>query len=180
VKREITYPVSLFTLQTGILMQPLSLNRIWQLLDEIPDPEIPAVSVVELGIIRSVGLKDKNVTVLMTPTFIGCPALGVIQGEIHDHLRKAGAQEVQVKITLRPPWTSDWITPAARQKLIEFGLAPPRLHRDHTDQAFELASSCPYCGSENTELKNSFGSTLCRAIYRCNQCSQPYEQFKPV
>jgi ring-1,2-phenylacetyl-CoA epoxidase subunit PaaD len=163
-----------------ILMPPLSLDRIWKILDEIPDPEIPAVSVVELGMIRSVGVKGQSVTILMAPTFIGCPALGVIQGDIHDHLSAAGAEEVLVKVTLRPPWTSDWITPGGRQKLREFGLAPPHLHGGRSDQAMEQASICPYCGSDDTELKNSFGATLCRAMYRCKACSQPYEQFKPI
>jgi ring-1,2-phenylacetyl-CoA epoxidase subunit PaaD len=161
-------------------MPSLSLDQIWQVLDEIPDPEIPAVSVVELGMIRSVGVTDQKVTVLMAPTFIGCPALGVIQDNIRDRLRAAGTEDVQVKIALRPPWTSDWITPAGRMKLKEFGFAPPHIHRGQVERAIEAASTCPYCGSDHTELKNSFGSTLCRSLYQCHDCGQPFEQFKPV
>jgi ring-1,2-phenylacetyl-CoA epoxidase subunit PaaD len=161
-------------------MPSISLDQIWKILDQISDPEIPVVSVVELGMIRSVGVAPQSVSVLMAPTFIGCPALDVIREDIRNQLLMAGAGDVQVKVTLRPPWTSDWITPGGRQKLEEFGLAPPRIHHGQVDQALEASSTCPFCGSADTILKNSFGSTLCRAIYQCHHCGQPFEQFKPV
>jgi len=95
-------------------------------------------------------------------------------------VRLAGAESVNVKTVLAPPWTSDWITDAARKKLTAFGLAPPPRHEGHWERLLANAAACPYCGSQNTTLKNSFGPTLCRAFYYCNNCQQPFEQFKPI
>jgi ring-1,2-phenylacetyl-CoA epoxidase subunit PaaD len=158
----------------------LTAGLIWQVLESIHDPEIPVVSVVEMGMIRSVGLDDQKVIVHFAPTFAGCPALDVIQSAIRKQLLELGAMEVQVQVTFSPPWTSDWITPEARQKLERFGLAPPPLHAGRLEQALEMAAICPFCGSQETRLVNSFGPTLCRAIYVCNNCTQPFEQFKPL
>lgn len=158
-----------------------SLDDAWRALEDVKDPEIPVVSVVEMGIVRSVELEGERVQVKMTPTFAGCPALHAIREDIATRLLEAGAAEVEVVLSLSPPWTSDWITPEARRKLKEFGLAPP----PHLGGAMlpilslEVAA-CPYCGSEDTTLKNSFGPTLCRAIFTCNGCHQPFEQFKPL
>jgi ring-1,2-phenylacetyl-CoA epoxidase subunit PaaD len=161
-------------------METLTAGRIWQILEEVKDPEIPVVSVVEMGMIRSVGLEGQKITIRMTPTFAGCPALKVIQAGIAERLRQSGAGEVEVKVTLSPPWSSDWITSDGRRKLKEFGLAPPPLHQGQIDSALDRPAICPYCDSQDTVLKNSFGPTLCRAIYVCNQCHQPFEQFKPI
>lgn len=154
--------------------------RVWELLEEVKDPEIPVVSVVEMGLIRSVGLEQGKVSVVMTPTFIGCPALQVIRESIRERLLDAGVGEVEVKLVLSPPWSSDWITPAGREKLRSFGLAPPPKHGGRVEAALDQAVACPYCGSLDTDLKNSFGPTLCRAIYTCRACTQPFEGFKPV
>ncbi|MEJ2265438.1 MAG: phenylacetate-CoA oxygenase subunit PaaJ [Anaerolineales bacterium] len=161
-------------------MATLTSERIWDILEEIKDPEIPVVSVVEMGLIRSVGLEGKKIIVVMTPTFAGCPALDVIQREIDRHIRSAGAQDVEVKMTYSPPWSSNWILPEGRRKLKEFGLAPPPRHKDDIQSALLEEVTCPYCDSRQTTLKNSFGPTLCRAIYYCNNCHQPFEQFKPL
>lgn len=161
-------------------MSELSLAQIWQVLDQVKDPEIPVVSVVEMGLIRSVGWEGQKLLVTMTPTFAGCPALQVMQAEIAASLQRAGADQVEVRLAYSPPWSSDWITSAARAKLKDFGLAPPpRLKDAGTVSAFERVA-CPYCGSQDTELKNSFGPTLCRAIFVCQHCRQPFEQFKPI
>ena len=157
-----------------------TLNHLWQLLTQIPDPEIPVVSIVEMGIVRDVIVEGGRVRVVMTPTFSGCPALHAIQDAIRERLLAAGAGQVEIEIRLAPAWSTDWITPEARQKLKDFGLAPPPRHGGLLEIALLEVAACPYCDSTNTSLKNSFGPTLCRAIYYCNACQQPFEQFKPL
>lgn len=161
-------------------MQALTSQQVWQILEEVKDPEIPVVSVVEMGLIRQVAFAKNQVFVRMTPTFAGCPALQVMRSEIEARLQRAGAENVQVQITLNPPWSTDWITTEARKKLKAFGLAPPPHLGGDFGRILQEAATCPYCDSQNTELKNDFGSTLCRAIYVCKDCKQPFEQFKPV
>jgi ring-1,2-phenylacetyl-CoA epoxidase subunit PaaD len=161
-------------------MAELSLDEVWQILEQVKDPEIPVVSVVELGLIRAIGWDGDTLLVTMAPTFAGCPALQVMQDEIAARLRREGVPQVKVRLTYSPPWTSDWITSAARARLKAFGLAPPPLVRDVPQEDLLAVVACPHCDSTDTELKNSFGSTLCRAIYVCHGCRQPFEQFKPV
>lgn len=158
----------------------ISLDEIWRALDEIVDPEIPVVSLVEMGIVREVQRNEDGVTIFMTPTFAGCPALDVMRGAIVEKLRALGIARVEVKTILTPPWTSDWITDAARAKLKSFGLAPPPLHGGNVRLFFSDAVACPYCNSTNTRVTNNFGPTLCRAIYFCRNCQQPFEQFKAL
>jgi ring-1,2-phenylacetyl-CoA epoxidase subunit PaaD len=160
-------------------------RRVWEALDEVPDPEIPAVSVVELGIIRSVEATPARIRVEMLPTFVGCPALEAIRRSIADRL--AGmAPSVEVEASFAEPWTSDRITPEGRRKLRESGFAPPAPHDAAAGQplfptiSIRPVARCPFCGSEDTVLENPFGPTLCRAIHWCNQCRQPFEQFKAV
>ena len=143
-------------------MEPLTTDNIWKILEAVKDPEIPVVSVVEMGIIRSIGVDDASVVVTMTPTYSGCPALQVMQEEIEERLLQAGAHHVQINVTLTPPWTTEWITEQARQKLKEYGLAPPQRHSGRIDLTLIENVICPYCDSDNTSLKNSFGPTLCR------------------
>lgn len=161
-------------------METLTADQVWQALEEVKDPELPVVSVVEMGIVRAVSVSGNAVTITMTPTFSGCPALAVMKTAIEVRVRLAGAESVQVNTVLAPPWTSDWITDAAREKLAAFGLAPPPRHEGHWERLLSNEAACPYCGSQNTTLKNSFGPTLCRALYYCNNCQQPFEQFKPI
>ncbi len=158
----------------------MDLDQIWRLLDQIKDPEIPVVSIVELGMVREVQLEDQNVVVVLAPTFAGCPALHVIQEEVTRRMYAIGANKAEVQITYNPAWSSDDITPQARQKMSEIGLAPPPKHQGLIEVALLEPVHCPYCGSFNTTIKNSFGPTLCRAIYYCNHCQQPFEQFKPL
>jgi ring-1,2-phenylacetyl-CoA epoxidase subunit PaaD len=162
------------------IMTDLTIRQIWKHLEDVKDPEIPVVSVVEMGIVRGVALEGAKVIVRMTPTFSGCPALHAMQADIRRHLLDCGAPEVQVIVQLSPAWTSDWITPQARQKLRAFGLAPPARLDGRIALADLQEATCPQCGSPDTSLKNSFGPTLCRAIYVCNSCRQPFEQFKPI
>jgi ring-1,2-phenylacetyl-CoA epoxidase subunit PaaD len=156
------------------------LDEIWRALDEITDPEIPVVSLVEMGIVREVQIDDDGVTVCMTPTFTGCPALDMMRAAIVEKLRATGITRVEVKTVLNPPWSSDWISDAARAKLKAFGLAPPPKHAGNVQLFFDEAVACPYCNSTNTRVTNQFGPTLCRAIYFCRNCQQPFEQFKAL
>jgi ring-1,2-phenylacetyl-CoA epoxidase subunit PaaD len=156
-------------------------ERVWQALDEVSDPEIPVISLVELGVIREASVDEAGaVTVQMTPTFSGCPALAVMEQDIKEKLAEEGATAVTVETVLHPPWSSDEISEAGRRKLKEFGLAPPGRHGGDVSVTFFEPVACPYCDSTNTTVKNTFGSTLCRAIHYCNDCRQPFEQFKPL
>ena len=161
------------------MTMPSSSEILWMLLDEVKDPEIPQLSVVELGMIRGIVIDDQQVTVRLAPTFSGCPALELIRAAIRDQLEKGGIATVQVELVFSPPWTTDWISPLGRQKLRDAGIAPPAQHHGLIEVGLLEPVSCPYCGSKDTRLTNSFGPTLCRAIYVCNHCRQPFEMFKP-
>jgi ring-1,2-phenylacetyl-CoA epoxidase subunit PaaD len=166
---------------------------VWAALDEIPDPEIPAISLVELGVIGGFAFEPKasggvRLTVDLLPTFVGCPAIDVMREQVGERMRGLDlADEVEVRLSFAVPWTSDRISPEGREKLRASGFAPPALmaigapsvpERDLLTMA--VVATCPYCGSRNTTLENPFGPTLCRAIYHCADCRQPFEQFKAV
>jgi ring-1,2-phenylacetyl-CoA epoxidase subunit PaaD len=155
-------------------------SDVWQVLEDVKDPEIPVISVVELGVIRAVSVEGGRVTVDMTPTFSGCPALDVMRHEIEQAVLRLGADSVEVKVRLAPPWSTDMISDEARAKLEAFGLAPPPRHGGQIELIFFEEAVCPHCRSTNTSLKNSFGPTLCRMIFYCNDCRQPFEQFKAL
>ena len=158
-------------------------EQIWQALEEVKDPEIPVVSVVEMGIVRDVVVSDSGVEVTMTPTFSGCPALDVMRHDIKARVQAMGVEQVEVKTVLSPLWSTEWITPEAREKLRRFGLAPPPRSGaggNVATIAFFDAAVCPRCGSTHTSLKNSFGPTLCRMIWYCHDCQDAFEQFKPL
>ena len=159
-------------------------------LEEIADPEIPTVSVIELGVIGDVSFAARDeggerLTVDLLPTFVGCPAIDVMKQQIGERLRALDvADEVEVRLSFAPPWTSDRITPEGREKLRGSGFAPPMLIGPSFDgqelQLYLAQATCPYCGSQATTLDNPFGPTLCRAIYHCDACHQPFEQFKAI
>lgn len=160
-------------------------DDIWRALQEVKDPEIPVISVVEMGIIRDITVaadaaSGPRVRIMITPTFAGCPALHVMRTQIAERVRALGVASVSVETVLHPPWSSDWITEAGRRKLKAFGLAPPPRHGGNLPVTFYEPVTCPYCDSSNTTIKNTFGPTLCRAIYYCNDCQQPFEQFKAL
>lgn len=154
---------------------------IWRALEEVRDPEIPVVSVVEMGIIRAVDVSAAGVNVTMTPTFAGCPALEVMRSDIAAAVRRLGAESVVVTTALHPAWTTEWISATGREKLRQFGLAPPPRHDGNAAAVafFDLAE-CPRCGSTRTSLRNAFGPTLCRMIWYCHECQDAFEQFKPL
>ncbi len=158
----------------------------WEVLRGIADPEIPVISIVELGIVRGVTVNGGSVEVAITPTYSGCPAIHAIEEDIDAALRASGYSEVRVTQQLSPAWTTDWITNDARERLREYGIVPPHLvqatagthgHRIHI---FARGVNCPQCGSENTEQLSAFGSTACKAMYRCIDCREPFDYFKPL
>jgi ring-1,2-phenylacetyl-CoA epoxidase subunit PaaD len=158
---------------------------VWEALAEVPDPEIPALSVVDLGLVHSVTLDGERLRVELLPTFVGCPALELIRTAVTERL--AGlAPVVEVEMTFAVPWTSDRITAEGRRKLRESGFAPPARGAAPGDRplfatiALRPTAACPWCGSSDTTLENAFGPTLCRTIFWCNRCRQPFEQFKAV
>ena len=149
-------------------------------LHDVKDPEIPAVSIVEMGLIADVEVLAGRVRVKITPTFAGCPAVEVMRAAAEARVRALGVADVKAEITFDPPWDSNRISPEGRRKLQEFGLAPPRPYTGSIDLIQIQFVDCPYCGSADTKLESAFGPTLCRAIHYCNHCQQSFEQFKPV
>jgi ring-1,2-phenylacetyl-CoA epoxidase subunit PaaD len=155
----------------------------WEVLRGIPDPEIPVISIVELGIVREVTVSGSKVEVAITPTYSGCPALHAIEEDIGTRLRDSGYSDVKVTQQLSPAWTTDWMDAGARERLREYGVVPPHpvpgigSHRIHV---FSRAIACPRCGSENSERLSEFGSTACKALYRCVDCREPFDYFKPL
>jgi ring-1,2-phenylacetyl-CoA epoxidase subunit PaaD len=160
----------------------LTAEQAWDVLARVADPEIPVISVTELGIVRAVRSDANVVEVVVTPTYSGCPATEVIEQTIVRALRDAGAAEVRVKTQLAPPWSTDWIAPEAQEKLRRYGIAPPGLagSADAQPLAFVPRVDCPLCGSRNTERLSAFGATACKALYRCRDCREPFEYFKPL
>jgi ring-1,2-phenylacetyl-CoA epoxidase subunit PaaD len=156
-------------------------RQVWEALAEIPDPEIPVVSVVDLGVVRGVSVDRMRVRVEFTPTFLGCPALEVMRDQMTDAVRELGA-EPDVEVILDDSWSTDRITADGRRKLRKSGFAPP-LPRGAPPQLVQLSAPvfrCPYCGSTETRLENIFGPTPCRSIRYCAECRQPFEQFKTI
>jgi ring-1,2-phenylacetyl-CoA epoxidase subunit PaaD len=149
------------------------------------DPEVPVLSVVDLGIVRDVREEGGTVVVDVTPTYSGCPAMRVIENDITEALHEAGAQDVRIHTVFQPAWTTDWITPEARERLRAYGIAPPSGSAPVTPELIPLrrraeAVSCPRCGSPRTELRSEFGSTACKAIYYCVACAEPFEYLKAI
>ena len=152
----------------------------WAALAEVMDPEIPVLSLVDLGVIREILIAGDTVTVTMTPTFSGCPALVEMQRLIEDRLIELGATNVTVNTVLAPPWSSDWISAEGRRRLKAFGLAPPPVHGGDVRIMLFDTVTCPRCDLDDVTVRNTFGSTLCRAIYYCNRCQDAFEQFKAL
>jgi len=159
-------------------------DAILAILDTVMDPEVPVLSVRELGIVRDVEVSGTaRVTVTVTPTYSGCPAIRVIEQDIVAAIESAGFGDVEVRTALAPAWTTDWISPDARAKLKAYGIAPPG--RAESGDLVQLmrhrpATQCPYCDSYDTELRSEFGSTACKSVCWCRSCRQPFEEFKAL
>lgn len=163
----------------------LNENQAWQVLNTVPDPEVPVISVVELGIVRGITCTAEAITVVVTPTYSGCPATEVISQSIQDSLIAAGAKTVRLETRLSPAWTSDWIDEPAREKLRAYGIVPPdgKASVCSVTQPVRFIPrtlACPRCHSHHTERLSEFGSTACKATYRCKTCLEPFEYFKPI
>ncbi|MEO5816432.1 MAG: 1,2-phenylacetyl-CoA epoxidase subunit PaaD [Gemmatimonadaceae bacterium] len=162
-----------------------SRDEVLAILDGVMDPEVPVLSVRELGIVRDVSVDDAGaVVVTVTPTYSGCPAIAVIESDIVSALRLAGIVHVQVRTTYAPAWTTDWIAPEARAKLKAYGIAPPGPSSDGGGlvqlMRARAAVQCPYCDSFETEVRSEFGSTACKSVQWCRSCQQPFEGFKAI
>jgi ring-1,2-phenylacetyl-CoA epoxidase subunit PaaD len=161
----------------------LSPDEVYGVLDTVMDPEVPVISVVELGIVRDVAIHNDAVTITITPTYSGCPAMREIEADIRTALVARGVHDVNVKLVLSPAWTTDWIGPEAREKLRAYGIAPPGRAEPQgliTLTRARVAVQCPFCGSNDTRLQSEFGSTACKAIHVCNSCRQPFDEFKAL
>lgn len=165
-------------------------DQVWDWLSQVPDPEIPVISLTDLGIIRDVAWADDTLVVTVTPTYSGCPATSIINLDIETALRSHGIEKLRLERQLSPPWTTDWITEGGREKLRAYGIAPPidgtaadgrlagRIAR--LAGSSNLVIACPRCGSTKTEKISQFGSTPCKASYRCTDCLEPFDYFKCI
>lgn len=155
-------------------------KQIWKILEEVKDPEVPVLSVIDLGIIRSITTPDDKVEITVTPTYSGCPALDVINMDIRLKLIEKGYRNISIQQQLSPAWTTDWMTEEGKQKLKAFGIAPPNPRQQFckAEMFQQEAVQCPRCNSYHTELISQFGSTACKSIYRCLDCKETFDHFK--
>ncbi len=167
-------------------MKPSRVDRAWRALNHVLDPEVPALSVCDLGIVRDVVEHGDALEVVLTPTYSGCPATEVIEKDVREAIKAAGLGEARITLQRAPAWTTDWISAEGRAKLLAYGIAPPgpvaaaqgapiRLHGRRAD-----AVACPRCQSTNTEKLAAFGATACKALWRCVACKEPFEEFKAI
>jgi len=157
----------------------LTREHILELLENVKDPEVPVISVRELGVLREVQVTDGRVIVTITPTYTGCPAMDMMREDILKELHQAGIANVEVKQVLAPAWTTDWISDTGKSKLKAYGIAPPEKTADIRALKGELpVVECPQCGSKDTVMLSAFGSTACKALWKCNACLEPFDQFK--
>jgi ring-1,2-phenylacetyl-CoA epoxidase subunit PaaD len=154
-------------------------RQVWEELGKIQDPEIPVLSLVEMKVIRNIRIGER-LTVVFSPTYVGCPATGAMIQEIRLRMTGLGYRDVEIETTFSPPWSTDLLDEAVREKLRLFGIAPPPHGAANLEVALGREVHCPHCGSEATTLESSFGPTLCRQIFYCNGCRQSFERFKPL
>ena len=163
----------------------LTRDDVFAILEEVKDPEVPVLSVVELGIVRDIAVDGSAVVVTITPTYSGCPAMRVIEDEITAALEARGLSPVRLETVFAPAWTTDWMSAEAKEKLRAYGIAPPGRAQNDAPIVLTRASAatrvvCPYCGSHDTDVRSEFGSTACKSICYCNACEQPFEAFKAI
>jgi ring-1,2-phenylacetyl-CoA epoxidase subunit PaaD len=153
-------------------------QRAWDAAAAVVDPEIPVLTIADLGVLREVRVSDGHVEVAITPTYSGCPAMNMIALEIELALERAGIARPEIRTVLSPAWTTDWMSEAGRRKLSEYGIAPPQASSSRRALFGEQNVACPQCGSDNTEVLSEFGSTSCKALWRCKACREPFDYFK--
>ena len=161
-----------------IVDENISIKKVWEILQNVSDPEIPILSIVDLGIVRDVSIENNNVEVFITPTYSGCPAMDMIAMNIRMELLHTGFGNVKITQQLSPAWTTDWMTGTGKEKLKSYGIAPPV--GKAFDQQFleDMKIECPQCHSKNTKLLSEFGSTSCKALFQCQDCREPFDYFK--
>lgn len=163
------------------LSQSEDSKRIWKLLEQVTDPEVPVLSVLDLGIIREVNTSDDEIEIVITPTYSGCPAMDVISMNVRMVLLENGYKNVHIKTVLSPAWTTDWMSEAGKQKLKAFGIAPPNAKQQVCDSRLFDSNEgvqCPHCNSYHTSRISEFGSTACKSVYVCSDCKEPFDYFK--
>jgi ring-1,2-phenylacetyl-CoA epoxidase subunit PaaD len=157
-------------------------EEIFNLLSDIPDPEIPVINILELGVLRDIELNETACIITITPTYSGCPAMKMIEDQIISVLKENGIENVKIKMVYSPAWTTDWMSDTAREKLRAYGIAPPE--KTTIDKGVLLGKekqiACPQCGSKNTVMKSQFGSTACKALYQCKDCLESFDYFKCI
>lgn len=161
-----------------------AVERAWQAAAAVLDPEVPVLTIEDLGVLRDVAVDGGVVTVTVTPTYSGCPAMEAIEHDVEAAVRAAGFEQVQLRRVLSPAWTTDWMSDAGRRKLEAYGIAPPATRRDHADASgpvlVSLSVRCPQCGSRDTRELSRFGSTACKSLWRCGACLEPFDHFKAI
>ena len=161
-------------------MKKLEHQEIWELLEQVSDPEIPVLTVVDMGVIRGVSIENDVVEIVLTPTYSGCPAMDMIEVDIKAVLQENGYNKTKVNLVLSPAWTTDWMSESGKKKLKEYGIAPPE--GKTLDKSVLFAEpkqiECPRCASRNTKMISQFGSTACKALYQCDDCKEPFDYFK--
>ena len=158
-----------------ITTSSISIKKIWSILETVCDPEVPVLTITDLGIVRDVKIIDELLEVVITPTYTGCPAMDMISMNIRIALIENGYSNIIIKSVLSPAWTTDWMTETGKQKLKEYGIAPPK---GNADSNIKDGIECPQCQSLNTTIISEFGSTACKALFRCNDCKEPFDYFK--
>lgn len=153
-------------------------EELWKLMETVYDPEIPVLSVIDLGIVRDINIYKEEIEIIITPTYSGCPAMDVIAMNIRMALVKEGFTFIKISHQLSPAWTTDWMTEAGKQKLKSYGIAPPSAKTFDKNYLENLVVECPLCRSKNTKLISQFGSTACKALYQCLDCREPFDYFK--
>ena len=158
----------------------ISEDSIMNTLSGVMDPEVPVLSVLDLGVIRGVRINEANVEVDIAPTYTGCPAMDVISSSVQEAIIKLGVSKVEINTVLTPPWTTDWISEEGKRKLLDYGIAPPQKEGRQKRELFQRAPEirCPRCKSNDTFCVSLFGSTACKSLYRCNACLEPFDYFK--
>lgn len=153
-------------------------RKIWNILESVNDPEIPVLSILDLGIVREIKIDNESLEIIITPTYSGCPAMDFIGMNIRKTLSKNGFEKIKIAHQLSPAWTTDWMTEEGKEKLKSYGIAPPTSKTFDTDYLKNLPVQCPHCNSTNTKLISQFGSTACKALYQCDECGEPFDYFK--
>jgi ring-1,2-phenylacetyl-CoA epoxidase subunit PaaD len=159
-----------------------TIDFIWQLMHQIPDPEIPVIDIVELGVVRNIEYSIDSLQITLSPTYSGCPAMKQMEDDVLKKLQENGLKNIEIKTSYNPPWTTDWITDEAKEKLFAYGISPP----EHSSlskaelMGHKKTVVCPQCKSKNTSLVSQFGSTACKALYKCLDCLEPFDYFKCI